>query len=188
MGTCSQGAELYSYNAFLAVFYILLSHAFDNSFLHTRSFYTTLTKIKTTVCINRPKKVVFGYNGRFSFLFWNILLWFSTINSLCSRTEWQTINSVSPLFGYSMSNIHYKTTSTKGKPTYIVNDDRFIVEKLSDDKTIWCCERKRYGQCKSRLHTMNNQIIGTIVTHNHEPIANTLQVVHARFQMTIEAK
>ena len=87
-----------------------------------------------------------------------------------------------------MSTIHYKTTTTKGKPAYIVNDDRFIVEKLSDDKTIWCCERKKYGQCKSRLHTMNNQIIDTIGTHNHEPIANTLQVVHVRFQMTTEAK
>ena len=87
-----------------------------------------------------------------------------------------------------MSTIHYKTTTTKGKSAYIVNDDRFIVEKLSDDKTIWCCERKRYGQCKSRLHTINHRIIDKIGTHNHEPIANTLEVVHARFQMTTEAK
>ena len=35
---------------------------------------------------------------------------------------------------------------------------------------------------------MNNQIIDTVGTHNHEPTANTLEVVHARFQMTTEAK
>ena len=69
-----------------------------------------------------------------------------------------------------------------------MNSYRFIVEKLSGGKTIWCRERKRYGQCKTRLYTINDQIIDTVGTHNHELTANTLEVVNRHFQMTAEAK
>ena len=74
--SCSQHAELYAYNAFLTFSYILLSHAFDNSFLHILSYYATLTEIKTTLCIGGRQKVVFVYNSRFFFLEYSSLVFY----------------------------------------------------------------------------------------------------------------
>ncbi|CAF5104936.1 unnamed protein product, partial [Rotaria magnacalcarata] len=45
----------------------------------------------------------------------------------------------------------------------------YTVNKKSDDKVIWCCRNYRHGQCRGRLHTINNQVIQIIVDHNHEP-------------------
>ena len=66
-----------------------------------------------------------------------------------------------------MTNINTKATTTKGKPTHLVDGYAFTVEKMSGDKTIWSCGWKSHGLCRSRLHTINEQIVRTIGMHPH---------------------
>ncbi|CAF1290417.1 unnamed protein product [Didymodactylos carnosus] len=79
-------------------------------------------------------------------------------------------------------------TTTKGKPVFVENGYVYIVDRSSGDKTIWCCERKRHGYCKSRLQTLNDRVAQTIGIHNHEPRAEAAELMDARTQMSQEAK
>ncbi|CAF3392651.1 unnamed protein product [Rotaria socialis] len=56
------------------------------------------------------------------------------------------------------------------------------------DKVIWCCRNYRHGQCRGRLHTINNQVIQIIGDHNHEPSSSDGQVAAARTRMSDSAK
>ncbi|CAF3498212.1 unnamed protein product, partial [Rotaria sp. Silwood2] len=74
------------------------------------------------------------------------------------------------------------------KPLFEHQGYLYTVNKQSGDKVIWCCRNYRHGQCRGRLHTINNQVIQIIGNHNHEPNSSTGQVAAARTQMSDAAK
>ncbi|CAF1310465.1 unnamed protein product [Didymodactylos carnosus] len=78
--------------------------------------------------------------------------------------------------------------TTKGKPIFIYAEYAYIVDKTSGDKTIWCCDRKRHGQCRGRIHTINDNLVLSIGEHNHEPKAEAAEMIAIRTQMANEAK
>ena len=53
---------------------------------------------------------------------------------------------------------------------------------------ICVCRNYRHGQCRGRLHTINNQVIQTVGDHNHEPNHSVGQLVTARTSMSNAAK
>ncbi|CAF0849458.1 unnamed protein product [Didymodactylos carnosus] len=77
---------------------------------------------------------------------------------------------------------------TKGKPIFIHGGYAYIVDKTSGDKTIWCCDRKRHGQCRGRIHIINDNVVLSIGEHSHEPKAEAAEMIAARTQMANEAK
>ncbi|CAF3136413.1 unnamed protein product [Rotaria sp. Silwood2] len=83
---------------------------------------------------------------------------------------------------------YHKTTTLRGNSACIVDGYVFIIERQSGDKTIWCCNRKIHGQCKGRLHTINDQLANKTDAHNHEQNANTAEVTDARAKMDEESK
>jgi hypothetical protein len=87
-----------------------------------------------------------------------------------------------------MTMAFHKTTTSRGKPACVVDGYVFTIEKQMDIKTIWCCSRKRHGQCKGRLHTINDQIVHKIDVHNHEPDANAMEVLDVRAKIAEESK
>ncbi|CAF1646363.1 unnamed protein product, partial [Didymodactylos carnosus] len=78
--------------------------------------------------------------------------------------------------------------TTKSKSIFIHAGYAYIVDKTSGDKTTWCCDRKRHGQCRGRIHTINDSVVLSIGEHNHEPKAEAAEMIAARTQMASEAK
>ncbi|CAF0907509.1 unnamed protein product [Adineta steineri] len=83
---------------------------------------------------------------------------------------------------------YHATTTSQGNPACIVDGYVYTIEKRSDDKIIWCCNRKRHGQCRGRLHTLGNQVTSKNDTHNHEPNANAIKIMDARAKLSEASK
>ena len=80
-----------------------------------------------------------------------------------------------------------KSTTSKEKPACVVDGYVYYSERSSGDKTSWCCNRNRHGQCKTRLQTINDRVLRITGAHNHEPNASATELMDARTRMKEEA-
>ncbi|CAF1143427.1 unnamed protein product [Rotaria sp. Silwood1] len=78
--------------------------------------------------------------------------------------------------------------TTKGKPVFEHQGYLYIFNKESSHKIIRCCHNYRHGQCRGRLHTMNDQVIQTLGDQNHQPIHSARALIEARTKMNNAAK
>ncbi|CAF5112390.1 unnamed protein product, partial [Rotaria sp. Silwood1] len=78
--------------------------------------------------------------------------------------------------------------TTKEKPVFEHQDYLYIFNKESSNKIIRCCHNYRHGQCRGRLHTMNDQVIQTLGDHNHQSIHSARALIEVRTKMNNAAK
>ncbi|CAF4900803.1 unnamed protein product [Rotaria sp. Silwood1] len=78
--------------------------------------------------------------------------------------------------------------TTKEKPVFEHQGYLYIFNKESSNKIIRCCHNYRHGQCRGRLHTMNDQVIQTQGDHNHQSIHSARALIEVRTKMNNAAK
>ncbi|CAF1241238.1 unnamed protein product [Rotaria sp. Silwood1] len=79
--------------------------------------------------------------------------------------------------------------TSRGKPILEHQGYIYIINKKSNNnKIIWCCRNYRHNQCRSRLHTIDGEVVLTVGEHNHEPSHIPGEVIASRTKMNDAAK
>ena len=78
--------------------------------------------------------------------------------------------------------------TTNGKPILEHQDYLYIFNKESSNKVIWCCRSYRHNKWRSRLHTINEQVVQRTDEHNYEPMHSAGELIVTSTKMNDTAK
>ncbi|CAF1194376.1 unnamed protein product [Rotaria sordida] len=76
----------------------------------------------------------------------------------------------------------------KGKLIFEHQGYRYIISNESSNKLIYCCCSYRHSPCRGRLHTINDDIVQTLGTHNYELDDSAGEEIIATAKMNDAAK
>ncbi|CAB3235404.1 unnamed protein product [Arctia plantaginis] len=55
-----------------------------------------------------------------------------------------------------------------GKPKLVLGNQSFNIHKIIGPKSIWRCQKWRWGQCRTTITTLENCVIKMNKPHNHD--------------------